>query len=220
MVVDSLDISDKKFAILDLHGTLTPVMSIWRFVLEGLGLWREYEHLVKRLRDGELTYRYCCETITHDLSGTSLKKIEEIMSELPLTDGVIDFTNRLKDMDISIWILTSGLGHMGEVLRRRMPIDRIIGNWYEVDEVGNLTGGLRFNVDMGKKGEVLAGIFEEEGIEGRDCLAMGDTKNDIPVFEMSGLSIAVSPKTERLEEIADMVIELEDFRELQKIFRG
>jgi len=219
VVEPQFNLKDKSVAVLDLHGTLTPVMSIWQYLLEGLSRWSDYEGMVVGLRSGELTYRYCCETITYNLKGTPLEVIEDIISTLPVTDGVVNFVEFLKNKDISIWLLTTGLGHAGEVLKKRFPVDKVLGNWFEVTD-GMLTGKLIFNVDMGAKGDVLKKTLMEEGLVGGQCLALGDTLGDLEVFKTCGLSIAVSPKDKGLDELADLVIDISQFTELPELLGG
>jgi phosphoserine phosphatase len=220
MVEKAIDISDKRLAVLDLHGTLTPVMSIWQFILEGMNLWQNYSKMVVKLRQGELTYKYCCETITNDLKGTSLKDIQDIISGLPFADGVIELIEFFRERGIKVWFLTSGLGHVCKTFEDILTPDKIISNWFETDEKDNLTGELIFDVDMGGKGSILKKNLGAEGYIKKDCLAMGDTANDIDVFNQTSFSIAVSPKDEKLKSIADISIDISELKDLVSILGG
>jgi tRNA threonylcarbamoyladenosine modification (KEOPS) complex Pcc1 subunit len=61
---------------------------------------------------------------------------------------------------------------------------------------------------------VLQKMIEREGIDSKQCVTIGDSRFDIPLFVDSGLSIAFNPKDDLVREAADLVIEEPDLRKI------
>ncbi|TWT01820.1 Cof-type HAD-IIB family hydrolase [Planomicrobium sp. CPCC 101079] len=57
----------------------------------------------------------------------------------------------------------------------------------------------------GNKGSALKRMAEHYGISLKDTMAIGDNFNDIPMFEMAGLSVAMGNAEPKVKEICDTV---------------
>lgn len=55
------------------------------------------------------------------------------------------------------------------------------------------------------KGKALEFIAERIGISARDFAVIGDSENDIEMFEVAGFGIAVANASEKLKELADLI---------------
>ncbi|MHA1131809.1 MAG: HAD hydrolase family protein, partial [Candidatus Helarchaeota archaeon] len=54
--------------------------------------------------------------------------------------------------------------------------------------------------------EVLTKNLDQNGIGLKDCIAIGDGENDIPLFNEVGFSIAFNPINELVAKSADVVV--------------
>ena len=59
-------------------------------------------------------------------------------------------------------------------------------------------------------------VAKRENISLKECVFIGDHRNDIPVMKECGLSIAFDPKDDELRKIANIVIEKKELREVLK----
>ena len=55
------------------------------------------------------------------------------------------------------------------------------------------------------KGESLCNVVDYLGIDLSQVIAIGDSFNDLPVFQIAGLSIAMGNASDSLKELADWV---------------
>jgi phosphoserine phosphatase len=75
--------------------------------------------------------------------------------------------------------------------------------------------------DFEHKASALKKICERENIHPKECVFVGDHNNDVKVAQLAGLSIAFNCKSERLAQVADVVVKKKDLREvLRHIYPG
>ena len=55
------------------------------------------------------------------------------------------------------------------------------------------------------KGEALKIICELNNIDVKESIAIGDGENDIPMFKVSGLSIAMGNAMENVKKVSDFI---------------
>ncbi len=118
-----------------------------------------------------------------------------------------------------------------EVLRRHFDIELLDFEYrkseiclrrnFDIEEARRLVAGMGVKildsgfayhiVDEGvSKGRALRFIAEKLGISVEDFAAIGDSENDIEMFEVAGVGIAVANADERLKEAADIITPSED----------
>ena len=68
--------------------------------------------------------------------------------------------------------------------------------------------------DIDKKAEALEKIANREKIKLDECVFVGDYLNDLKAMQAAGLGIAFNSKEDKLKEVADVVIEKKDLREI------
>ena len=89
-------------------------------------------------------------------------------------------------------------------------LDYSFGN--EILVKNGIVAGVKQAVDFHGKGKILSEIAKTEGITTKQCAAVGDYLNDIPMFKVAGLSIAFNPKDEAVAKCADVVVKGKDLR--------
>ena len=104
-------------------------------------------------------------------------------------------------------------------------LEKLIPNYEEIfddvflsriyfDDEGNISQMKVTEYDVEKKAEALKLIAKRENISLKECVFVGDYLNDLKVMEEAGLGIAFNCKEEKLKEVADVVIEKKDLREV------
>jgi len=84
------------------------------------------------------------------------------------------------------------------------------------DEEGSILKVEATEFDMEKKAEALKQIAEREKIKLEECVFVGDYLNDMKIIQDAGLGIAFNCQHDKLKEVADVVIEKKDLREVLK----
>jgi phosphoserine phosphatase len=144
----------------------------------------------------------------------NIDKIKKILNEAPLMKGAIETVKELKKKGYKIAIISSGISILADRVKEELEIDYSYSNKLLVGDDGRLTGEGEEIVSLMNKDIVLQKMIEREGIDSKQCVTIGDSRFDIPLFVDSGLSIAFNPKDDLVREAADLVIEEPDLRKI------
>jgi len=86
--------------------------------------------------------------------------------------------------------------YIAEPFAREMGFQKIYAVWYEEDENGFLTGGVKYEDLIFHKGRVLQRAIEKENLVLDDSYGVGDSESDISMLEMVEHPIAFNPSNE------------------------
>ncbi len=64
------------------------------------------------------------------------------------------------------------------------------------------------------KDQVMSEIAKELGLSLDQCAAVGDSRNDIPMFQVAGFSVAFNPTHDEVAQAATRVIKSENAMDL------
>ena len=112
-------------------------------------------------------------------------------------------------------------GSMNVVLEKFIPdykeiFDDVFLSWIYFDENGSITKVEATEFDIEKKTIALRQIADKENIKLEECVFVGDFLNDIKIMQEAGLGIAFNCEHDKLKDVADIVIEKKDLREVLK----
>lgn len=128
------------------------------------------------------------------LKGLDVSVMQEIVENLPITEGVDRLMRILKKVGFKIAILSGGFTYFGNYLKQKYNIDYVYANELEVEN-GKLTGRHVGDIVDGKrKAELLRLIAQVENVDIRQTVAVGDGANDLPMISIAGLGIAFHAK--------------------------
>ena len=133
-------------------------------------------------------------------------------------DGAMETLKELKKNGLKLAIIS---GSINIVLEKFIPnynefFDDVFLSRIYFDEEGNITKIEATEFDMKKKADALKKIAEREKIKLEECVFVGDYLNDMKVIQEAGLGIAFNCEHDKLKEVADVVIEKKDLREVLK----
>lgn len=174
--------------------------------------------LTRKAMEGNISFETSLRERMNLLKGVSLENIERVTKKMPLMEGAEETILELKKRGYKLATITGNF----EIITNRLKdldIDYIFCNQLH-DEDGKLTGEISGPLIVeGSKGEVLQELMDQEGLKAAECAAVGDGANDIPMLEKAGLSIAFNAKP-ALKEVADIVVEGKDLREILHLFES
>lgn len=163
------------------------------------GVGEEVRAVTESAMRGEIDFRESFQRRVALLKGLDVSAKQDIIDHLPITEGAERLFKTLKMCGYKIAILSGGFTFVGEYLRQRFGVDYVYANTLE-EENGKLTGRYVGEIiDADRKAQLLEQIANEEGIDLRQVIAVGDGANDLKMLGRAGLGIAfhAKPKVKR-----------------------
>lgn len=204
---------DMEMVIFDLDGVLVDINSSWQTVHEAFGVDNE-ENFQKHLL-GQIDFKEFMRSDIRLWRRAHISRIKDILDKVPLMKGVVETLKALKEAGYKTAIISSGISILADRVKNELGIDYSFANKLLTDECGRLTGEGEEFVRLFDKDSVLKELVLREGTTIEQCIVVGDSRFDIPLFKGAGLSIAFNAKDDAAKEAADLVINEKD---LTKIF--
>jgi len=202
--------------LLDLDGTLTRVDSLWRHIHETLALWhRDAEAYQERFAAGEIDYTTFCRLDAARWKGRRAAELRQIADRVELRPGAKNFRQRLREKNVKVGVISTGLTLLAERIHRQLELDFTIANRL-VTRGGYLTGEVKINVEHGCKGEAVDLFCHQFGIDAAQVIAVGDSAGDISMFRAVGYSVAFNPVAKQVARAASSICVAENLTELLK----
>jgi phosphoserine phosphatase len=202
-----------KLVAFDLDGVLIDGGGSWTAAHNGLGTLEASRINGEAYYSGMISFEEWAERDVALWKGVKIDKLKEILFRSDLMPG-IDETLPLLKKRYKVAIISGGLKLLADHVRELYGLDYSFGNELLVKD--GSVAGMAQAVDFHGKGKILSGIAKKEGINVKECAAVGDYLNDIPMFKVAGLSIAFNPKDEAVAQCADEVVNGKDLRGILK----
>ena len=192
--------------VFDLDGTLTPVVSLWRYLHDAFGTWSQGATAAQKYRRGEISYTEWAETDAKYWAGTSLVQLQEVLDQIPYYNGVKAVFTALKERGVKTAIVSAGLSILTDKIAKEVGADVAVSNELGMND-GTLTGEIKVKVAVDQKGKIIEEIANQFSIPINEVALVGDRANDLCIPKC--LRIAFKPKDE-LARKADFVVEDDD----------
>jgi phosphoserine phosphatase len=203
----------------DCDGTLTKVKSSWQYLHERLGLWDELaDAFQRRFRAGEIDYEEFCRRDAELWKGLPAERVLEILREIPYQPGVKETMKALQRASIETVILSTGLAFLVDRVRAELEMTLAVANELIVEE-GNLSGGIRINVQHDHKGYWVRRILKRLGMDKEEAAAVGDGEGDLAMFEAVGIAIGYHP-SEKIVAALDHALYNSSFADVLNVLRA
>ncbi len=178
----------------------------------------EIAEITKKAMEGDLEFEEALKERVALLKGASVDDIKDVVYKIPLMEGASETIAELKKRGYKIATITGSFEIIANRMKEELGLDYAFSNVLHEEE-GKLTGEVSGPLVAGSKSDVLKEIIETEKITAEETAAVGDGANDISMLKEAGMGIAFNAKPV-LKEIADVVVEKRDLRELLNIFKG
>ena len=123
-------------------------------------------------------------------AGRRRSEIDQELATLPLVHGIPETLARLREMKMLLLVATVTWRFAAENLADRFGFDAVTGCVMEEDSSGRFTGRVRQHIEAADKVAFGRSFCESRGIDLKECVAIGDSRSDIPLFREVGLAIS------------------------------
>jgi len=195
-----------KLAVFDMDGTLTRPTSSWEHIHKELGTW-ESAGLVylNKFIAGKITYEEFAKMDTSEWKGIPFERIQTISSKVKYMPGIHELMSFLSDKKIKTALISGGLSVIADKVAADFGIKRTFVNSLGVKD-GMLTGEVGINVSYNGKLPIYKKLLRDLKLKPYQVMTVGDTKGDLPLFQNSGLAVAINPMHEEIIEVADFKV--------------
>ncbi|MFO7967906.1 MAG: phosphoserine phosphatase SerB [Archaeoglobaceae archaeon] len=177
---------------------------------------KEVEELTKKAMNGEIDFKEALKQRVKLLEGLPVEVLENIYSDIKLTEGAKELIETLKDSGYKVALVSGGFTYFTEKLKSELGLDYAFGNELEIKD-GKLTGEIKGRIiDSREKASIIDELAQIEGMDKENVVAVGDGANDRIMIENAGLGIAFNAK-QTLKEVADGVISKDNFIALASV---
>ncbi len=192
-----------KLIAFDLDGVLVDGHGSWNEVHLGLGTIKHSEKNKAEYNLGRINFDEWARRDAELWRGVEISRIEEILNRVPLMNGASKTMDALRDK-CRLVIISGGLQTLADRIRGELGMNHAVANELVVNK-GKVCG-ITTKVGFDDKPWVLKKIASRYRVPLKQCAAVGDYLNDIPMFRVAGLSIAFNPYTDEVAENADEAV--------------
>ena len=147
------------------------------------------------------------------------KKLREVINKMPLTKNVKESLNELKRRGYKLATITGSLEELALRAKRILGLDWVKAHCkLYFNRNGFLKDWDLLPTDFYDKVECAKKIARKEKIGLNQCAYVGDGENDVFIMAEVGLSIAFAPESEKVRQVAKVIIEKRDLKEILPYF--
>jgi phosphoserine phosphatase len=158
------------------------------------GVGEQVSAITERAMRGEIDFGESFRTRVALLQGLEESALEQVASQLKITEGAEHLISTLHALGYKTAILSGGFTYFARYLQARLGMDYVYANELDIAD-GVVTGKIKGKiVDGARKAELLQHLAREEGIDMQQVIAVGDGANDLPMLSLAGLGIAFRAK--------------------------
>ncbi len=161
---------------------------------------------------GEVTHREFAESHAADYRGWSIEDAEQAVLAMPLIGGIAETAEALKERGVHILIVTVTWSFVARTLVRSFGMDGFAGATMG-EQNGRLTGEVITHFGERDKPRFVAEYGRQHGIGLDQCVAVGDSRSDLPLFAEVGRAIALNA-TPDARQAAHVEVDTDDLRDV------
>jgi phosphoserine phosphatase len=197
----------------DLDGVLFDGRSATYPVAKAVGLEQEFVRVLDLSSEKQLTLEEAIREGSKIWVGVPTDgTLDPYVNELPLRVGSEATISYLKEWGYKVGCISSGVSQFFlKPLTRRLNLDFAFSNVLG-EKDGRHDGSVSYVMTGPNKAATARKYLEQAGLVGRNLASIGDGENDIPLFRISGFSIAFNPDSDAVSSEASITINSNDLR--------
>lgn len=161
---------------------------------------------------GEITHREFAERNAAVYRDWPLEDAERAALALPLIDGLSETVGTLKASGLHVLVVTVTWSFIARALVRSFGMDGFAGATMG-ERDGRLTGKVTAHFGEVDKPRYVESYGREHGIGLDQCVAIGDSRSDLPLFAAVGHAIALNA-TADARQAAHTAVDTDDLRDV------
>lgn len=196
----------------DVDGTLVPETSSSQHLAGFLGHYDELVAAENAYAAGKLD-NFAVSVL--DAAGWQSHHKDDIdrwIAQLPLVDGIPEVVAWCRDRDIQPYLATLAWQPVGEYLCDRFGFEGSCGPRLSSSR-GVFSGGVESHLDEFGKRDLAFEVVRSLGLEPVDCIAVGDSRSDLPLFACVGFAVAFNAG-DAAQAAANVSIDSNDLRDI------
>ena len=209
-----------ELVIFDMDGVLTDIISSWKYIHDYFNTSNARsvdEYLKGKIDDMEFIKR---DVSLWKENGefVTARRIAQILSNVPFMKGADKCIRALRDNSVKTAIVSAGLDLLANRTAEELKIDYVKSNGIKTDEKGRLTGEGILNVRLMYKDLAVKSFLKDLKIPIKNVASVGNSCFDIPMLEITGLSIAFNPSDDCTIKAADVFFKEKDLSKILPVF--
>ena len=196
----------------DLDGTLVTSSSISLYLAKRLEHYDLVQELEARYRAGEISNSHVAEKSAVHLSGRRVSDVEDLLADLPVIAGIAETLGALRTRQCRLLLCTVTWSFASRYFARRFGFDQYCGTQMEELD-GYLTGRIARHFNEHDKLRFVRDESRRAHLRMSSCIAIGDSRSDVPLFRAAGLAIAINATPDAIEA-AHIAVQTDDARSL------
>jgi len=198
-----------------MDGTLLRERSCWEYIHRHFDV--DNTEMLKLYMEHKISDQEFAESDIRLWKENSDEKVNEsyinsILDEIKPIEGAEELIHALQKNGVKTAILSGGIKYLANKWAEKWNMECAIANRIVDDEDGNLKAIIESSGHA--KGPIMDQLLEKMGFTKEEVASVGDTTVDIPLFQRSGLGIAVNTDDERVISEADYHLKENNLRKL------
>lgn len=202
----------RRLACIDLDGTLVQGTSVSQHLADHFGHGEQMTELERRYASGEISNSVVAEEQAAMYRGMAVTEAIAALEDISCIRGIDATLQALREQGTESLLCTVTWSFAAEEFQRRHGFLAVSGTRIALEN-GLLTGRVERHFDEWDKLEFARAYCDSSGIDLRDCIAIGDSRSDMPLFEAVGFSVALNA-SEQAREAADVSIDTDDLTDV------
>lgn len=184
----------KRLIISDMDSTMITVECIDELA-DYAGIKEQIAEITERAMQGELDFEEALKSRIALLKGLDDSAIQQCLDErVQIMPGAQNLVRTMRKLGAITILVSGGFTSFSGPVAEMIGFEHFEANVLGVENrvlTGMLDGPI---VDSRRKAELLTETISSSGLSAKDCLAVGDGANDIPMIELAGLGVAYQAK--------------------------
>jgi len=200
-----LKLSDFKLIAFDMDSTLINIECVDE-IADAVGRKTEVAAITEAAMRGEIAdFKESLRRRVALLKGVTVADMERVYEErLRINPGAAELIAACQAAGLKVLLVSGGFTYFANRVKQRLAIDFARSNILDIEDdvlTGRLVDQCWGDIcDGAEKRRTLLEVASLLGIEPRQCIAMGDGANDLPMMGEAGLSVAYHAKPKVREQ--------------------